>query len=208
MPELAEIHLMSVFINQKTRNKKLVSITKNPESKSKRKFDLPTRFQMYTGGTTVIRSESIGKELGINFYNRGGIHANDHCLVFKLGMTGAFEFSELGESLPKHAHILFEFSDGSVLSFVDSRRFGTWKWGGFNKKRSPDIYFQPIGWKGYIEMLLENNDERLEKPIGSVLLDQSVFNGIGNYLRAEILYRADIDPYMTAKEVLGNHNRL
>ena len=36
-------------------------------------------------------------------------------------------------------------------------------------------------------------------------MNQRWFNGIGNYLRAEILYRADINPFMSGREALTNH---
>lgn len=34
------------------------------------------------------------------------------------------------------------------------------------------------------------------KPIGALMLNQNIFNGIGNFLRSEILYRANIPPFM------------
>ena len=36
------------------------------------------------------------------------------------------------------------------------------------------------------------------------MLNQRYFSGIGNLLRAEILYRLDIDPYLSARSVLEN----
>merc|ERR1712032_309993 len=41
-------------------------------------------------------------------------------------------------------------------------------------------------------------------PICQILHDQSIFNGIGNYLRAEILFRAGIPPFAAARGVLAN----
>merc|ERR1711988_1253049 len=40
--------------------------------------------------------------------------------------------------------------------------------------------------------------------ICSVLLNQKYFNGIGNYLRAEILYAANISPFMMHQDVLAD----
>ncbi|VFV41485.1 endonuclease viii-like 1-like [Lynx pardinus] len=45
-------------------------------------------------------------------------------------------------------------------------------------------------------------DKVFDKPICEALLDQRFFNGIGNYLRAEILYRLKIPPFEKAREVL------
>nr|XP_055133698.1 endonuclease 8-like 1 isoform X10 [Symphalangus syndactylus]XP_055133699.1 endonuclease 8-like 1 isoform X10 [Symphalangus syndactylus]XP_055133700.1 endonuclease 8-like 1 isoform X10 [Symphalangus syndactylus] len=45
-------------------------------------------------------------------------------------------------------------------------------------------------------------DKAFDRPICEALLDQRFFNGIGNYLRAEILYRLKIPPFEKARSVL------
>lgn len=40
--------------------------------------------------------------------------------------------------------------------------------------------------------------------ICEVLLEQKYFNGIGNYLRAEVMYRAGISPFVVARDVFKN----
>ncbi|XP_028018517.1 endonuclease 8-like 1 isoform X2 [Balaenoptera acutorostrata] len=45
-------------------------------------------------------------------------------------------------------------------------------------------------------------DKAFDRPICEALLDQRFFNGIGNYLRAEILYRLRIPPFEKARTVL------
>lgn len=47
-----------------------------------------------------------------------------------------------------------------------------------------------------------------QSPIAEVLLNQNFFNGIGNYLRAEILHRAGISPFQKASEVFANTKEL
>jgi endonuclease-8 len=42
---------------------------------------------------------------------------------------------------------------------------------------------------------------RSSKPIGALLMDQSVTAGVGNILRAELLYRARLSPFVAGKEV-------
>lgn len=42
---------------------------------------------------------------------------------------------------------------------------------------------------------------RSRAPIGGLLMDQSVFAGVGNIYRAEALYRAGIDPYRPGRDV-------
>ncbi|KFZ58627.1 Endonuclease 8-like 1, partial [Antrostomus carolinensis] len=53
------------------------------------------------------------------------------------------------------------------------------------------------------ENVLRNLDDKaFDKPICETLLNQKFFNGIGNYLRAEILYRLKIPPFEKARTVL------
>ncbi len=47
-----------------------------------------------------------------------------------------------------------------------------------------------------------------EVPICELLLNQRYFNGIGNYLRAEILCRAGVEPFSKSFAVLNNGNRV
>ncbi|CAB1331753.1 unnamed protein product [Coregonus sp. 'balchen'] len=46
------------------------------------------------------------------------------------------------------------------------------------------------------------SDRVFDRPICEVLLNQKYFNGIGNYLRAEILFRLNIPPFVKARTVL------
>ncbi|XP_074248754.1 endonuclease 8-like 1 isoform X4 [Saimiri boliviensis] len=63
---------------------------------------------------------------------------------------------------------------------------------------SSDLLTQPPK-----ENVLRNlSDKAFDRPICEALLDQRFFNGIGNYLRAEILYRLKIPPFEKARSVL------
>lgn len=55
-------------------------------------------------------------------------------------------------------------------------------------------------FRGNILSNLEN--VAFSKPICEVLMNQKFFNGIGNYLRAEILFRGSVPPFDPAREVL------
>jgi len=90
-----------------------------------------------------------------------------------------------------------------VLSFVDYRRFGRWEIeGNWGKDRGPDPMFD---YKNFRANILSNlKAATFNKAICETMLDQKYFNGIGNYLRAEILYRAKIKPFVRAREVLEN----
>lgn len=51
-------------------------------------------------------------------------------------------------------------------------------------------------------MLRNLADKAFDRPICEALLDQRFFNGIGNYLRAEILHRLKVPPFQKARTVL------
>ncbi|KGL94650.1 Endonuclease 8-like 1, partial [Charadrius vociferus] len=58
-------------------------------------------------------------------------------------------------------------------------------------------------YQAFRENVLKNlEDKAFDKPICEALLNQKFFNGIGNYLRAEILYRLKIPPFEKARTVL------
>ncbi len=76
-----------------------------------------------------------------------------------------------------------------VLSFVDFRRFGHWEvntdWG---SDRGPCPILDYENFRQNVITNLEDSTFK-NKAICEVLLNQRYFNGIGNYLRAEILHR-------------------
>jgi endonuclease VIII-like 1 len=95
---------------------------------------------------------------------------------------------------------MFDAEDGTTLSFVDVRRFGKWSFNDWNKDRGPDPVQEYNVFVNHIMTNLLKRD--FDKPLHEVLMNQKYFNGIGNYLRAEILYRLDINPFQPARDVI------
>ena len=149
-----------------------------------------------------IHAESRGKELKVFLSDSENIKKKTH-ILFRFGMSGSFKLTTK-EDLPKHAHLRFFTVDEKpqkVLSFVDYRRFGRWEidadWG---VNRGPDPMFD---YENFRQNILDNlSAAAFNHPICETLLDQKYFNGIGNYLRAEILFRAGVQPFSQAREVL------
>eukprot|EP01130_Rhizamoeba_saxonica_P015493 TRINITY_DN6966_c0_g1_i3.p1 TRINITY_DN6966_c0_g1~~TRINITY_DN6966_c0_g1_i3.p1 ORF type:complete len:492 (-),score=95.25 TRINITY_DN6966_c0_g1_i3:47-1522(-) len=87
-----------------------------------------------------------------------------------------------------------------IDSYIDKMNMGSAKIGKFDAKRGPD----PINnLTEFCENIL-NNKKRLKQQICTTMLNQSYFNGIGNYLRAEILHRAGISPFEDAYSIFEN----
>ncbi|NXV67590.1 NEIL1 Endonuclease, partial [Molothrus ater] len=160
--------------------------------------EVPFRSEAY-GISAIAR----GKELRLTLSAldpAAGPPAQD--LVFRFGMSGSFRLCPAAE-LPRHAHLRFltRESPPRALCFVDPRRFGSWRLGdAWQPERGPCVVSE---YQAFRENVLKNLEDRaFDKPICEVLLNQKYFNGIGNYLRAEILYRSKIPPFEKARTVL------
>uniref|UniRef100_A0A8B9TLQ5 Nei like DNA glycosylase 1 n=1 Tax=Anas platyrhynchos TaxID=8839 RepID=A0A8B9TLQ5_ANAPL len=125
-------------------------------------------------------------------------------LVFRFGMSGGFRLRPAA-SPPRHAHLRFltRESPPRALCFVDARRFGSWRLGdAWQPGRGPCVLSE---YQAFRENVLKNLDDKaFDKPICEALLNQKYFNGIGNYLRAEILYRLKIPPFEKARTGAGS----
>lgn len=98
----------------------------------------------------------------------------------------------------KHPSLGIQFTDGSEIYFNDPRHFGTIKFvqGEHNlKKKLAELGWDPLSDdpSGYIKAFRKITSSA--KPIGQLLMDQKLFAGVGNYVRAESLYRAKISPW-------------
>lgn len=106
-------------------------------------------------------------------------------IEFSFGMTGSFSLEK-----NKHSRIEFCFEEQKIY-FTDIRKFG-------NVRLLPKIILtgtdpmKPGFDLSLFQSILKNKPN---KKIGEFLLDQKYICGIGNYLRAEILYDAKISPW-------------
>lgn len=190
MPELAELRLTADYINQEAQNRVFYSVKKNPVHKGK---EVEIQFRGFT-----ISAESRGKELMLTLTQFNSSHQVK--LLMTMGMSGYFKWVDVGV-LSKHSHLRFQSENGS-LDFVDVRRFGKWKLAeDWSEDRGPDPVEQFQDFVRNVKANLHKKD--FDKPINEVLMNQKWFNGIGNYLRAEILYRVDINPFTPAREALA-----
>uniref|UniRef100_A0A8D1URA3 Endonuclease 8-like 1 n=1 Tax=Sus scrofa TaxID=9823 RepID=A0A8D1URA3_PIG len=198
MPEGPELHLASHFVNEACGE--LVfggCVEKSPVSRNP---EVPFESSAYH-----ISALARGKELRLTLSPLPGAQPPQEplALVFRFGMTGSFQLVPR-DALPPHAHLRFYTAPPSpqlALCFVDIRRFGRWELGGeWDPGRGPCVLLE---YEQFRENVLRNlADKAFDRPICEALLDQRFFNGIGNYLRAEILYRLRIPPFEKARTVL------
>ncbi|XP_006142744.3 endonuclease 8-like 1 [Tupaia chinensis] len=198
MPEGPELHLASRFVNDACGQLlfggavEKSAVSRNPE--------VPFESSAYR-----ISAAARGKELRLTLSPLPGARPPQppRALVFRFGMSGSFQLAPADE-LPRHAHLRFYTAPPGprlALCFVDIRRFGRWDLGGeWGPDRGPCVLGE---YERFRDNVLRNlADKAFDRPICETLLDQRFFNGIGNYLRAEILYRLRIPPFEKARTVL------
>ena len=191
MPELIEVKIMSEYINAVSKDYTYTSVHLSDVTKNKLPEDF-LNFQNFT-----IHSKSRGKELMICLNN----DLINKSLYFAMGMSGTFVLSS---ELIKHTHLWFERNDGKKLCLVDVRRFAKWKEANnWNKNRGPCPYHENEKFTNNLNFYILNKEKLfIDKSIGEILMDQRIFNGIGNYLRAEIIALLNIEPWKNSLEVL------
>lgn len=124
---------------------------------------------------------------------------NEIFIYSTFGMTGNWSQVE-----SKHKRIKFTFSDGSKVFYNDQRNFGTIKivLGKHNlikklKGLGPDILSEDISDQDFIQQIRKKPTWGITK----VVMDQSIIAGIGNYIKADSLWLARINPHKTVSEL-------
>lgn len=150
---------------------------------------------------TLISIDRYGKGLIFHFELKNRSTQSMY-LFSQLGMSGGWR---IGKEAPqeKHTHLTL-VGDTYYLSYVDPRRFGRLS---FWTKKELDSYInQKLGVDvstsqltiNYILTTLHRYPKRTLK---NLLLDQSLFAGVGNYLANEICAHAKILPTRLGGEI-------
>jgi endonuclease-8 len=173
-------------------------------------------------GKKLVRVLAVGKHLGYDF-------GKDRILHVHLGLRG--DFSEGSGPLPavkgalrlrmwndaalkkpvapgeSKRHAWYSEDDGTghteapLLAWIELRGptdCAIWpqaKWDALLKRLGPD----PLNGDGPEKAIAKISKSK--KAIGALLMDQSVIAGLGNIYRAELLYRARLNPYVSGKDV-------
>ena len=145
-------------------------------------------------GLDLFRARLPTKVVGIGVHGKFlyWITTNDVFIYSTLGMTGSLSITET-----KHSRVAFKLGDGSRVFFNDQRNFGTLKMVSGRQELvkklqtlGPDMLSDQISDARFTECLMKKPDWTLTE----VLMDQSIVCGVGNYVKAESLYRAQLSP--------------
>lgn len=126
----------------------------------------------------------------------------NHCLYSHLRMEGRYFEGRKGQSQGKYEILRFDFDDGTILSYSDSRKFGRFLLleGDPHREGSP---FAELGPEPF-DLDVKEFHSRLKGksiPIKEALLDQSIVSGIGNIYADETLFACHIHPKTPAKAI-------
>ena len=109
-----------------------------------------------------------------------------------LGMTGSWSRKKTN-----YTRIAINFYENDTLYFNDIRNFGTFQIKSkeelYKKLNSlgPDMLSNPPSSNDFILSLRKKNN----KDICSVLMNQNIISGVGNYIKAESLWFSKINPH-------------
>jgi len=115
-----------------------------------------------------------------------------------LGMTGQWSITE-----SKHSRVRFTFIDGKTVYFNDQRNFGTLKsvYGSHALKiklesLGPDMLSGDVSANQFVMRLRKKEKWNITK----ALMDQRIISGVGNYIKAESLWLAELSPLRNIEE--------
>ena len=214
MPEINEVRQYADFIKSKLKNKNITQVNiLNGRYKKHGPFENYSHLIKHLP-LKIIDVGTKGKFMFIKF-------EHDIYLFSTLGLSGGWIFKKSETSKVEHPvileylkkenidsymstslkHLNVEFKTGhGSLYFYDTLSFGTLKVVDnekeLNKKLNsvgPDIMDELTDFKLFQDAICK--PKNLKKVIGIVLMDQKTISGIGNYLRADILWLSKISPF-------------
>lgn len=183
MPEGPEVKIASTYYNEFFKGSENIQFELLTEYYETKYFDVFETIQKHLG-KSFQPTYTIGKNLFIPLKNKQTFN-------FHLGMTGGWN-----EQNVKHCHFRV-YSGAKELFFRDVRKFG--------KMRI--LENEDIPKKHNIEFDLLNDLHHFEnhyshlktkinpkKSVCSALMNQSLFPGVGNYIKSEALYATKLHP--------------
>ena len=152
--------------------------------------------EVQLSGRQIVGIETRGKAMLIRFV--GGMNIYSHNQLYGRWYTmTAGELPDTGRQLRlaihnrHHSALLYSASDIAVLDDAGLVEHP------FLRKLGPDPLATELSVQQIIDRLLLPQFHR--RQLGSLLTDQSVVAGIGNYLRCEILFLSGLSPKTTPK---------
>jgi formamidopyrimidine-DNA glycosylase len=201
MPELPEVQtVINELIKEDIINKTFSDLI---VYKSKLlKNSTPINLKKFLINESISKIERVGKYLVFKL-------THDKILLIHLRMEGKLFYEKNNTDIDKkHLRVVFQFTNGYVLNFFDSRMFGTIHI--FKSQKEFEkfpiishIAIDPLN-KSFSVEFLKKAFKNSTKPIKSNLLDQTKVSGIGNIYADEILFESKISPLHKTNKLSEN----
>lgn len=201
MPEGPEVKLSADLIRPLVLDKKVINVF--PGNRSRYATSPPDGFSGFL--ETISKEEVRITDVSVKGKFMYWQFSNNWYMMNTFGMSGQWSPKE-----GKHPCFGFYFSENtptieSTMYFNDPRHFGTIKFTNNAKELAKKI--DELGWDP-LSMPLDKNLRwvthmlsKTNKPIAEVLMNQEVFSGVGNYIRAEALYLAKLSPWRLSNKL-------
>jgi formamidopyrimidine-DNA glycosylase len=188
MPELPEVEAVRRRLEKAFRRKRIVRAQGRPDPIV---YDLNDAHRLARAliGRRVEKAGRKGKHFWLELDRRPWP-------VFHFGMTGWMHLEKGEPREPRRFELLwFEAEDGTRAVFTDPRRFGRIRLIDDPEHEPPiaRLGFDPLSGlppTRELQALLA----RRHAPVKAVLLDQSLFAGVGNWVADEVLFQARLRP--------------
>lgn len=194
MPELPEVESARRRVERALRGRRIAEVCSAHDPIVYEGVS-PRRFAAALRGRRVEAVRRRGKHLWMELDRRPWP-------LFHFGMTGSFEIYRHERERPRFWKVEILAEDGTRLAMPDPRRFGRIRLQHEPERERPlrDLGFDPLDAPpslGELAAILE----RRRAPIKTVLLDQAVLAGVGNWLADEALFQARIRPHRPARRL-------
>jgi formamidopyrimidine-DNA glycosylase len=185
MPELPEVEITMRALAARLAGRRVAGLV---QRRADIRFPLPDRLGQRLEGRMLVRFARRAKYIEC-FLDDGAV------LLLHLGMSGRLVFD--GEPCGPHEHLTFAFDDGTLLRFVDPRRFGMvdlWPAERLGEHRwLTHLGLEPLdhcfGGRS-LRAVLDGRRTALKV----ALMDQRLVVGVGNIYASESLFRARLGP--------------
>lgn len=203
MPEGPEILITKQYLSSKIKNGELISLKVKSGRYTHEKIQ---GLKLIKNTSLIIKSiNSKGKFLWFKLKNDKTVY-----MMVTFGLSGYWTFDDNSKSI--RIEIKIQKNDKIIkLYFVDQRNFGTISFTDDEQilddklnKLAPDILQSKLNDKNLIELINNfiNSKSTRDKNIVKTLMNQElIVSGIGNYLIAEILYDAKINPHRSFNDL-------
>jgi formamidopyrimidine-DNA glycosylase len=192
LPELPEVETVTRALRRRLVGRRIARLV---QRRADLRFALPPQLAERLAGRALLGFERRAKFIE-------AFTDDAQVLLLHLGMSGRLLFD--GEPCGPHEHVTFAFDDGTLLRFVDPRRFGmldlcgTAELAGHRWLRHLGV--EPLGPEFTGERLMALLAGR-RVSVKTALMDQRLLVGVGNIYASEALFRAAISPRRLALSI-------